>query len=66
MRGTERLLWDCGTVGRMADPDHTPAQERLTGELGDDLARLLLLTLRESKPSTPHEEQLWRAAQDVA
>jgi hypothetical protein len=65
-RGLERLLWDCETVGEMAEPDHAPARERLTADLGEDLARVLLLTLRESEPSTPHEEQLWRAAQDVA
>lgn len=66
MRGSERLLWDCSTVGRMADPEHTPARERLADEVGDDLTRVLLLTLREAEPSTPHEERLWRAAQDVA
>ena len=65
-RGSERLLWDCATIGRMADPDHTPARDRVEAELGEDLARLLLLTLREAEPSTPHEERLWRAAQDVA
>jgi hypothetical protein len=65
-RGLERLLWDCETVGRMAQPDHTPARSRLTADLGEDLTRVLLLTLRESEPSTPHEEELWRAAQDVA
>jgi hypothetical protein len=50
----------------MAETDRAPARERLTAELGEDLARVVLLTLRESEPSTPHEEQLWRAAQDVA
>jgi hypothetical protein len=65
-RGTERLLWDCATLGQVADPGHTSARARLTAELGEDLTRVLLLTLRESEPSTPHEEQLWRAAQDVA
>lgn len=65
-RGSERLLWDCATVGRMAEPEHTAARERLAAEVGEDLAQLLLLTLRESEPSTPHEERLWRAAQDVA
>jgi hypothetical protein len=65
-RGLERLLWDCETVGEMAEPDHIPVRARLTADLGEDLTRVLLLTLRESVPSTPHEEQLWRAAQDVA
>jgi hypothetical protein len=50
----------------MAQPDHTSARARLSAELGEDLTRVLLLTLRESEPSTPHEEELWRAAQDVA
>lgn len=50
----------------MAEPEHTAARERLAAEVGEDLAQLLLLTLRESEPSTPHEERLWRAAQDVA
>jgi hypothetical protein len=50
----------------MGEPDHTPARERVSAELGEDLTRLLLLTLRESEPTTPHEERLWRAAQDVA
>jgi hypothetical protein len=50
----------------MAEPGHTSARARLDAELGEDLTQLLLLTLREAEPSTPHEEQLWRAAQDVA
>lgn len=65
-RGTERLLWDCATVGRMAEPGHVSARDRVEAELGKDLTQLVLMTLRESEPSTPHEEQLWRAAQDVA
>jgi hypothetical protein len=64
--GSERLLWDCATVGRALRPDHVSARARLEVELGEDLTRLLLLTLRESEPSTPHEERLWRAAQGDA
>jgi hypothetical protein len=59
-------LWDCATVGRMADPDHTSPRARVAAELGEDITQLLLRTLREPEPSTPHEERLWRAAQDVA
>ena len=66
MRGTERLLWDCATVGHASGPGHTSARARLDAELGEDLTQVLLLTLREAEPSTAHEEHLWRAAQDVA
>jgi len=59
-------LWDCSTVGRVLDSDRSPARERLGAELGEPLTDLLLRTLREASPSTPHEEQLWRAAQDSA
>jgi hypothetical protein len=65
-RGSERLLWDCATIGRAIETDPVSARARLDVELGQDLTRLLLLTLRESEPSTPHEEALWRAAQDDA
>jgi hypothetical protein len=65
-RGTERLLWDCATIGRVIEPDRTAARSRLTAEVGEELTKLLLATLRESKPSTPHEERLWRAARDSA
>jgi hypothetical protein len=65
-RGSDRLLWDCATVGRVLETKRVPARGRLEGELGRDLTRVLLLTLRESEPSTPHEEQLWRAAQGDA
>jgi hypothetical protein len=65
-RGSERLLWDCQTIGRTADPQHISARARLETELGEDLTQLLLVTLRESEPSTQHEERLGRAAQDVA
>lgn len=59
--GTERLLWDCETVGRSLDSDRPSARARLEAELGQDVTRLLLLTLREAEPSTPHEERLRRA-----
>ena len=65
-RGSERLLWDCETVGRSTESDHEPARERLGSELGEPVTRLLLATLREAEPSTEHEEQLWRAARDSA
>jgi len=65
-RGSERLLWDCATVGRVLESNRASARARLEVDLGHDITRLLLLTLRESQPSTPHEEQLWRAAQDSA
>jgi hypothetical protein len=65
-RGGERLLWDCETVGRWVANDHAPASARLESELGEHLTQLLLATLREAEPSTPHEERLWRAARDSA
>jgi hypothetical protein len=65
-RGSERLLWDCATVGRALQTGRTSARARLEAELGQDITRLLLLTLREGEPSTPHEERLWRAAQGDA
>jgi len=65
-RGNERLLWDCATVGRMADPGRTPACERLAAALGDDFSHLVLRTLGEPEPATPHEKRLRRAARDSA
>ena len=65
-RGSDRLLWDCETVGRSIDGRHEPVRERLDGELGEPVTQLLLATLREAEPSTPHEERLWRAARDSA
>jgi len=65
-RGSDRLLWDCATVGRVLEMNRVSARARLETELGRDLTRVLLLTLREAEPSTPHEEQLWRAAQGDA
>jgi hypothetical protein len=53
-------------MGRVLEPGHTSARARLEGELGGDLTSLLLLTLREPEPATPHEEMLWRAARDSA
>ena len=61
-RGGERLLWDCATVGRSLEIDRPSARVRLDAELGEDLSRLLLATLRESEPSIPHEQRLKRAA----
>ncbi len=61
-RGTERVLWDCETVGRVLETSHVSARARPDAGLGEKLTRLLLLTPRESEPSTPHEEHLWRPA----
>jgi hypothetical protein len=65
-RGAGRLLWDCETVGRSLDLDRTPARTRLETELGAEITALLLATLREAEPATPHEEALRRAAHDAA
>lgn len=65
-RGSQRLLWDCATIGRALETDRFSARSRLEAELGEDLTRVLLLTLREPEPSTPHEERLWREAQGDA
>jgi len=61
-RGARRLLWDCETVGRSLDLDRIPARTRLETELGANITGLLLATLREAEPATPHEESLRRAA----
>ena len=60
-RGAKRLLWDCETVERSLDLDRIPARARLETELGEDITALLLATLREAEPATPHEEALRRA-----
>lgn len=65
-KGSERLLWDCATIGRSLELDRPSARARLDAELGADVTRLVLLTLREAEPSTPHEEMLRRAADDAA
>jgi hypothetical protein len=65
-RGEERLVWDCSAVGRVLELERPPARVRLEAELGERLTRLLLATLRESEPATPHEQRLWRAAQGDA
>lgn len=61
-RGTERLLWDCATIGRSLEADRPPAGARLGAELGDELTGLVLATLRDDRPSTPHEQRPERAA----
>ncbi len=61
-RGARRLLWDCETVGRSLDLERIPARTRLEAELGESITALLLATLREAEPATPHEEALRRAA----
>jgi hypothetical protein len=65
-RGSKRLLWDCDTVGRSLERQGPSARVRLETELGEHVTQLLLATLREAEPSTPHEERLWRAARDSA
>jgi hypothetical protein len=65
-RGSERLLWDCETVGRALANERDPARVRLEGEIGENVAQLLLATLREEEPSTPHAERVRRAAGDTA
>lgn len=65
-RGARRLLWDCETVGRSLDLERIPARTRLEAELGENITALLLATLREAEPATPHEEALRRAAHDAA
>ncbi len=65
-RGARRLLWDCETVGRSLDLDRIPARQRLEAELGEDITTLLLATLQEAEPATPHEDALRRAAHDAA
>ena len=62
-RGSQRLLWDCATIGRSLETDRPSARGRLEAELGEDLSRLLLVTLREAEPSTAHEKRLRRAAE---
>jgi hypothetical protein len=65
-RGSERLLWDCATVGRSLAVDRPSARARLEADVGEELTGLLLATLRERHPSTPHEQRLWRAVHDAA
>jgi hypothetical protein len=45
-RGTERLLWDCETVG-LAIAEQVPAGVRLRDEVGDEFADMVIATLRE-------------------
>jgi hypothetical protein len=61
-RGGRRLVWDCDTIGRSLETDRPSARGRLVEELGEELTGLLLGTLREAEPSTPHEESLRRDA----
>ena len=66
-RGARRLLWDCETVGRSLDLDGIPARRRLEARaFGEDITTLLLATLQEADPATPHEDALRRAAHDAA
>jgi hypothetical protein len=65
-KGSERLLWDCATVGRSLAVDGPSARARLEADVGEELTGLLLATLREDHPSTPHEQRLWRAARGDA
>jgi hypothetical protein len=61
-RGTERLLWDCATIGCSLEVDRSPAGARLDAELGEELTGLVLATLCDDQPSTPHEQRPKRAA----
>jgi len=45
-KGTERLLRDCALVGRMLEPEQSPARRRLEQKLGDELTRQLVYGLR--------------------
>jgi hypothetical protein len=65
-RGSERLLWDCATIGRSLAVDRPSARARLEADVGEELAGLLLATLREDQSSTAHERDLWRAARGDA
>jgi hypothetical protein len=49
-------------MGRLVDADRPPARTRVAAEVGEELTQLLLATLQEAEPSTPHEEQARRAA----
>jgi len=60
------LLWDCATIGRSLAVDRPSARARLEADVGEELTGLLLATLREDHPSTPHEQRLWRAARGDA
>jgi hypothetical protein len=60
------LLWDCATIGRSHAVDRPSARTRLDAEVGEELTSLLLATLSENRPSTPHEQRLWRAARGDA
>jgi hypothetical protein len=64
-RGSERLLWDCATIGRSLEL-RSSARARLHAQLGEELTALALATVRETAPSTPHEEMLRRAVDDAA
>ncbi len=65
-RGSERLLWDCATIGRSLLVDRPSARTRLEADVGDELTVLLIATLCEDHPATPHERSLWRAARGDA
>jgi hypothetical protein len=65
-RGTERLLWDCATIGRSLELNRSSARARVHTQLGEELTALVMASLRETAPSTPHEEMLRRAVDDAA
>jgi hypothetical protein len=65
-KGTERLLWDCATIGRSQAVGRSSARARLDADVGEELTSLLLATLSEDHPFTPHEQRLWRAARGDA
>jgi hypothetical protein len=51
---SERLLWDCATIGRVIELDRPLAAERLAAEVGSDLAAILLR--REPPPAARREQ----------
>jgi hypothetical protein len=53
-RKDERLLWDCATVARFLDSDRPPAQTRLNTKVGENLAQILLTTLRNTELTITH------------
>jgi hypothetical protein len=61
-RGSQRLLWDCATIGRSLALDRPSARARLESDVGDELTGLLLTMLR----GLPQEQDLRRTARGDA
>jgi hypothetical protein len=60
-RGSERLLWDCATIGRSLVIDRPSARARLEADVGEELTDLLLAALRKDQPPTLCEQNLRHA-----